>query len=147
MALQDQLTADLKTAMKAKDKISLNVIRSIKTSLTNERVKLEHDLTEDDEIAVLSRELKQRKESLAEFDKAGREDLVEPLKEEIKIVEKYAPAQMSQEEVEAIVKQAIADTNAAGMGDFGKVMGKVMAAVKGRADGNVVNQTVKDLLK
>ncbi|KRM59414.1 GatB/YqeY domain-containing protein [Secundilactobacillus malefermentans] len=147
MGLQDQLTADLKVAMKARDKMSLNVIRSIKTALTNDRVKLEHDLTEEEETAVVSREMKQRKESLVEFENAGRDDLSEPLKEEIKIVAKYAPEQMSQDEVEKIVKQAISDTGASSMGDFGKVMGKVMGQVKGKADGNVVNQTVKSLLK
>lgn len=146
MSLSDTLTEDLKTAMKAHDKVALNVIRMIKASLTNERVKLGHDLTDDDELTVLSRELKQRKESREEFAAANRQDLVDGLDAEIKLVEKYAPKQLSEEEVQKIVTETVSQVGASSMADFGKVMGAAMPKLKGRADGAIVNKTVKSLL-
>ncbi|KRK39224.1 MULTISPECIES: GatB/YqeY domain-containing protein [Levilactobacillus] len=143
MSLETQLNTDLKTAMKAHDKLSLNVIRMMKAALTNEKVKQGHDLTPDEELTIVSRELKQRKESMEEFAKGNRDDLVEGVKAEIAIVEKYAPKQMSEDEVAKIVADSIAKVSASGMGDFGKVMGVVMPQVKGKADGAVVNKTVK----
>ncbi|KRK49404.1 GatB/YqeY domain-containing protein [Secundilactobacillus kimchicus] len=146
MALEKTLNDDLKTAMKAHDKLALNVIRMIKASLTNERVKLGHDLTEDDELTVLSRELKQRKESRTEFADAGRQDLVDQLDAEIELVEKYAPKQLSEEEVQQIVEATATEVNASSMADFGKMMGAVMPKLKGKADGAIVNKAVKALL-
>ncbi|WP_341778358.1 GatB/YqeY domain-containing protein [Levilactobacillus sp. HBUAS70063] len=143
MSLETQLNTDLKTAMKAHDKLSLNVIRMMKTALTNEKVKQGHDLSSDEELTIVSRELKQRKESMAEFAKGNRDDLVEGVKAEIAIVEKYAPKQLSEDEIAKIVADSIAKVSASGMGDFGKVMGVVMPQVKGKADGAIVNQTVK----
>ncbi|WP_407886256.1 GatB/YqeY domain-containing protein [Levilactobacillus sp. N40-8-2] len=143
MSLETQLNTDLKTAMKAHDKLSLNVIRMMKAALTNEKVKQGHDLTPDEELTIVSRELKQRKESMEEFAKGNRDDLVEGVKAEIAIVEKYAPKQMSEDEVAKIVADSIAKVSASGMGDFGKVMGVVMPQVKGKADGAIVNKTVK----
>ncbi|NLR08578.1 MULTISPECIES: GatB/YqeY domain-containing protein [Lactobacillaceae] len=143
MSLETQLNTDLKTAMKAHDKLSLNVIRMMKTALTNEKVKQGHDLTPDEELTIVSRELKQRKESMEEFAKGNRDDLVEGVKAEIAIVEEYAPKQMSEDEITKIVADSIAKVSASGMGDFGKVMGVVMPQVKGKADGAIVNKTVK----
>ncbi|MFC6207874.1 GatB/YqeY domain-containing protein [Levilactobacillus tongjiangensis] len=143
MSLETQLNTDLKTAMKAHDKLSLNVIRMMKAALTNEKVKAGHDLTSEEELTVVSRELKQRKESMAEFAKGNRDDLVEGVKAEIAIVEKYAPKQLSADEITKIVADSIAKVSASGMSDFGKVMGAVMPQVKGKADGALVNQTVK----
>jgi len=143
MSLETQLNTDLKTAMKAHDKLSLNVIRMMKAALTNEKVKQGHDLSEDEELTIVSRELKQRKESMAEFAKGNRDDLVEGVKAEIAIVEKYAPKQLSEDDITKIVADSIAKVSASGMGDFGKVMGVVMPQVKGKADGAIVNKTVK----
>lgn len=143
MSLASQLNTDLKTAMKAHDKLTLSVVRMMKAALMNEKVKQGHELTADEELTVVSRELKQRKESLAEFKKGNRDDLVQGVQAEIKIVEKYAPKQLSEAEITKIVADSIAKVNATNMSDFGKVMGAVMPQVKGRADGNVVNQTVK----
>ncbi|WP_125579932.1 GatB/YqeY domain-containing protein [Levilactobacillus cerevisiae] len=146
MSLETQLNTDLKTAMKAHDKLSLNVIRMMKAALTNEKVKQGHDLTSDEELTIVSRELKQRKESMEEFAKGNRDDLVEGVKAEIAIVEKYAPKQLSEDEVTTIVADSIAKVSASGMGDFGKVMGVVMPQVKGKADGAMVNKVVKTQL-
>lgn len=143
MSLETQLTEDLKTAMKAHDKLTLSVVRMMKAALMNEKVKQGHELTPDEELTVVSRELKQRKESLEEFEKGHRDDLVQGVKAEIAIVEKYAPKQLSADEIAKIVADSIAKVGATSMGDFGKVMGAVMPQVKGKADGNQVNQAVK----
>ncbi len=147
MSLLDQLNNDMKTAMKAKDKATLSVVRMLKAAVTNEQINLGHDLTADEEATVLSREYKQRKESLAEFENAGREDLIEQAKHELSVVEKYLPEQLSEAEVKAIVDKAIQQTGAESMKDMGKVMGVVMPQVKGKADGKLVNETVKAALQ
>lgn len=147
MSLLETLNQDMKTAMKAKDKPTLSVVRMLKSAVMNEQINLGHDLTADDEVAVLSRELKQRKDSLAEFEKGGRDDLSAQTAAEIKVVEKYLPAQLSDDEVKQIVTDTVAEVGAQSMADFGKVMGAVMPKLKGQADGKLVNQTVKELLK
>ena len=103
-------------------------------------------LSEEEELTVLSRELKQRKDSLHEFDKAGREDLVEKIHTELKYVELYMPEQLSEEEVSEIVKQAISETGASSKAEMGKVMAAVMPKVKGKADGSLVNKLVQQHL-
>lgn len=146
MSLLERLNSDMKQAMRDKDKEKLSVIRMVKSTLQNEAIKLGKDLSEDEELTVLSRELKQRKDSLQEFDKAGREDLVHKLQAEIKIVEHYMPEQLSEEEITAIVKQTIADVNASSKAEIGKVMGALMPKVKGKADGSLVNRIVQQHL-
>lgn len=143
MSIFDNLTEDLKSAMKAHDKNALNVIRSIKTALTNEKIKLGHDLSDDEELTVISREVKQCKESIAEFKEGGRDDLVAEQEEQLKVLNKYAPKQMSKDEIDKLVEETIKEVNASAMSDFGKVMGAIMPKVKGKADGSVVNQSVK----
>ena len=147
MSLLSRLNDDMKTAMKAKDKESLQVIRMIKSSIQNEQIKEGHDLTEEEELTVLSREMKQRRDSLHEFEEAGRDDLAEKVKSEIVIVEKYMPEQLSDEEIRQLVQEAITQTGASSMKEFGKVMGAIMPKVKGKADGNQVNAIVKELLQ
>ena len=147
MSLTIQLNSDMKQAMKNKDKKTLNVIRMVKASLQNELIKLGNDeLTEDEELTILSRELKQRKDSLQEFKSAGREDLVEKVNREIAILEVYMPAQLSDGELKAIVQETIQNTGATSLKDMGKVMGAIMPKVKGKADGSKINQLVKDSL-
>nr|WP_258189291.1 MULTISPECIES: GatB/YqeY domain-containing protein [Enterococcus] len=137
---------DMKTAMKAKDKETLQVIRMLKASIQNEQIKKGADLNEEEELTVLSREMKQRRDSLTEFEKADRTDLAEKVKGEIAIVEKYLPAQLDEAEIRQIVAGAIEKTGASSPKEFGKVMGAVMPQVKGKADGNQVNAIVKELL-
>lgn len=147
MSLLERLNQDMKQAMKNKEKDRLSVIRMIKASLQNESIKLgKSELTEEEELTVLSRELKQRKDSLQEFENAGRSDLVEKAKAEIEVLSEYMPEQLSEEELLEIIKTTIAEVNAASKADMGKVMGAVMPKVKGKADGSVVNKLVKDLL-
>ncbi|CAJ1228102.1 MULTISPECIES: GatB/YqeY domain-containing protein [Lactiplantibacillus] len=146
MSLTDELNGDLKAAMKARDKQSLSVLRMLKAALMNEKINVGRDLTAEEEVSVISRELKQRRESLSEFESANRQDLVDGVKAEIAIVEKYMPKQLSDEEVRQVVADAIQQIGATGKGDFGKVMGAVMPKLKGKADGKLINQTVKSLL-
>lgn len=147
MSLMSQLNTDMKQAMKAKDKETLNVIRMVKASLQNETIRLGKDeLSQDEELTILSRELKQRKDSLHEFKSAGREDLVEKVNTEIAILEPYLPAQLSDDELEAIVQETIEQTGATSVKDMGKVMGAIMPKVKGQADGSQINQLVKKSL-
>jgi len=146
MSLTETLNGDLKAAMKARDKQSLSVLRMLKSALMNEKINAGHDLTADEEVSVISRELKQRRESLSEFEKADRQDLVDGVQAEIAIVEKYMPKQLSDDEVKQIVAATIQQVGATGKGDFGKVMGAVMPKLKGQADGKLINQTVKSLL-
>ncbi|EOT44167.1 GatB/YqeY domain-containing protein [Enterococcus columbae] len=146
MSLLSTLNDDMKTAMKAKDKDTLQVVRMLKASIQNEQIKAGHDLSEDEELTVLSREMKQRRDALSEFEQAGRDDLVEKVKVEIAIVEKYLPAQLSEAELREIIQNAISQVNASSAKEFGKVMGVVMPQVKGKADGNQVNAIVKELL-
>lgn len=146
MSILDQLNQDMKAAMKAKDKESLQTIRMLKSALQNEQLKNQAELSEDEELTVLSREKKQRNDSLAEFKSAGRDDLVSKTERELEIVNKYLPAQLTEEEIIEIVRQTVQDTNASSMQDMGKVMGAVMPKVKGKADGGLVNRIVKNEL-
>ncbi|WP_373892851.1 GatB/YqeY domain-containing protein [Virgibacillus natechei] len=144
MRLLEQLNQDMKQAMKEKDKEKLNVIRMIKASLQNELINLgKENLSEDEELTILSRELKQRKDSLQEFKSAGRNDLVEKLDAEVKTLQEYMPKQLTDEELEAIVQQAIQEVNATSKKDMGKVMSVVMPQVKGKADGSQINKLVQ----
>ncbi|MDN4525441.1 GatB/YqeY domain-containing protein [Fictibacillus fluitans] len=146
MSLLDRLNQDMKQAMKDKNKQKLSVIRMVKASLQNESIKLGHDLNEEEELTVLAREMKQRKDSLQEFEKAGRNDLADSLKEEIAIITDYMPQQLSEDEVKEIVLAAIEQVGASSKGDMGKVMGVVMPQVKGKADGSLVNKLVQQNL-
>lgn len=146
MSLLEQLTNDMKEAMKAKDKVTLGVVRMVKSSVSNEQIKLGHDLTADEELAVLSREMKQHVEELESYKDADREDLAEEIQGQIDVLKRYMPEQMSEEEVVAVVKETIAEVGASSKADLGKVMGALMPKVKGKADGKLVNQTVQSLL-
>ncbi|MBP3951303.1 GatB/YqeY domain-containing protein [Bacillus suaedae] len=146
MNLLDQLNQDMKSAMKNKEKDKLSVIRMVKSSLQNEQIKLGRELTDDDSLTVLNRELKQRKDSLHEFEQANREDLALKLRDEISVLEVYMPEQLSEEEVAEIVKETITEVNASSKADMGKVMGAIMPKVKGKADGGLVNRLVQQHL-
>ncbi|WAA11502.1 GatB/YqeY domain-containing protein [Fervidibacillus halotolerans] len=147
MSLLDRLNEDMKVAMKNKEKEKLSVIRMIKASIQNESIKLgKNQLTNDEELTVLSREVKQRKDSLQEFEKAGRTDLIEKMKKELTYINQYLPKQLSDDELISIIEQTIADIGASSKADMGKVMAAVMPKVKGKADGAKVNQLVQKLL-
>ncbi|MBT2754679.1 GatB/YqeY domain-containing protein [Mesobacillus foraminis] len=147
MSLLERLNKDIVQAMKNKEKDKLTSIRMLKSSLQNEAIKLgKQDLSEEEELTVLSRELKQRKDSLQEFEKAGREDLVEKLRNELSHVEVYMPKQLSEDELTEIVKESITETGASSKADMGRVMAAIMPKVKGKADGSLVNKLVQQHL-
>ncbi|MGN7177387.1 hypothetical protein BK139_06020 [Paenibacillus sp. FSL R5-0490] len=146
MSLLERLNEDMKQAMRNKEKEKLTVIRMIKASLQNEAIKLGEDLNEEQELTVLSREVKQRKDSLHEFEKAGREDLVEKIRTELQYVELYMPKQLSEDEVSKIVAETVAETGASSKADMGKVMAAIMPKVKGKADGSLINKLVQQQL-
>ena len=147
MSLLESLQKDMVAAMKAKDKAKLSTVRMLKAAVTNEQINVGHDLTSDEEVSVLSRELKQRKDSLEEFKAAGRDQAVADLEAEIAVVESYLPEQLSGDEVKAVVEEKIKAVGATSKADFGKVMGVLMPKLKGKADGKLVNATVKELLQ
>ncbi|PEQ49163.1 hypothetical protein COK00_04445 [Bacillus cereus] len=146
MSLLGRLNDDMKQAMKNKQKEKLTVIRMVKAALQNEGIKLQHTLTEEEELTVLAREVKQYKDSLLEFKKAGREDLVDKLQSEIQILSAYLPEQLTEEELANVVKQVISEVGATSKADMGKVMTAVMPKVKGKTDGSLVNKLVIQLL-
>jgi uncharacterized protein len=143
MSLLEKLNQDMKQAMKNRDKETLGVIRMIKASIQNESIKLGKDtLSEDEDLTILSREVKQRKDSLQEFKSAGRDDLVKKMETEISIVQRYMPEQLSEEELSEIIQQTIQEVNATTKKDMGKVMSAVMPKVKGKADGTQIKDIV-----
>ncbi|MEK3991244.1 MULTISPECIES: GatB/YqeY domain-containing protein [Robertmurraya] len=146
MSLLERLNNDMKQAMKNKEKDKLSVIRMVKASLQNEAIKTGQELSGDEELTVLSREVKQRKDSLHEFEKAGRDDLVEKLRTELSYIVEYMPKQLTEEELSDIVKSAILETGASTKAEMGKVMAVLMPKVKGKADGSLVNKLVQQHL-
>ena len=147
MALKDQLMADMKEAMKAHDKDRLAVIRMVRGAVRQQEIDGKKELEDSDVIAVISKEVKMRKDSIEEFNKGGRQDLVEKTQAEIDILMPYLPAQLSEDEVRELVKAAVEATGAKTQKDMGKVMGKLMPKVKGCADGKMVNNIVRSMLQ
>ena len=147
MSLKEQLTADMKEAMKNKEKERLAVIRMVRGAIRQQEIDGQKELGEDDVIAVISKEVKMRRDSIEEFKKGAREDLVEKTQAEIDVLLPYLPAQLSEDEVRELVKAAVEQTGAATPKDMGKVMGVLMPKVKGRADGKMVNTIVKSFLQ
>lgn len=148
MSIKEQLMADMKAAMKAKEegKLALNTIRMARAHIRQAEINNGHaDFNDDQVLAVLRKEVKQRKETLSEIESSGREDLVEQTKAEIDVLEKYLPAEMTPEAVEAVVKE-IVDAMDPGQKNMGSVMKAVMAKLKGQADGKLINQIVRKLL-
>jgi len=148
MSLKDKLTEDMKQAMKDKEagKQRLSVIRMVRASIKNTEIDRKKELSDEEVLDVLAKEVKMRRDSLEEFKRGNRPDLVAGLEQEIAILMEYLPAQLSEEEVRTLVAEAVAQTGAAGPKDMGKVMAALMPKVKGRADGKTVNAMVKDAL-
>lgn len=147
MSLKEKLLEDMKTAMKEKDTIRKDAVTMVRSAIL--QTEKDNKITLDDQeiIEVIAKEVKKRKDSLPEYEKSNREDLISKLKTEIDILMKYLPEQMSEQEVEEIVQQAISDTGASSVKDMGKVMSAVIAKVKSRADGKLINQIVKKYLQ
>jgi hypothetical protein len=146
MALVERVDDDLRAAMKARDELRTSVLRMLKAALKNREIEKMAALTDDDAVAVASSLIKQRRDSVEQFTKAGRKDLADREAAEIAVLEGYLPEQLSEAELVETIKAAIAEASATSPNDMGKVMKVLMPKVKGRADGKLVNQKVKELL-
>lgn len=161
--LQEKISQDIKQAMINKEELLLLVLRGINAAFHNKEIekrtklsksekdikKLEEQskLSEEEVLEVIAGEAKKRKDSIFEFGKGGRQDLVDKETKELEIIQKYLPEQMGEEAIKEIVQKAIEETGAAGPKDTGKVMAKIMPQIKGKADGGVVSKIVGELLK
>lgn len=147
MTIKEQLMADFKEAMKAKDDIAKNTISFARAAIKQYEVDNREELSDEGIVAVLAKQVKMRKDALADFEKAGRTDLAESYKAEIEILNKYLPEQLSEEKVMEVVKATALDLGIeGGKQNMGKLMGPVMAKVKGQADGNLVKKVVMEFL-
>ena len=146
MDVNTMINEQMVTAAKAKDKIRLSAVRMLKTALHNKEIDLLRPLNETETMQILSGLVKQRKDSIEQFAKGGRADLVEKEEAELKILQEFMPAQMSDEDVEGIIRKAIAEVGAVSVKDMGKVMKVLMPQITGKADGKAAGEKVKALL-
>ena len=146
MSLKDQLTADMKAAMKGGDKERLLVIRLILADIKRVEVDTRKELSDADLLGVLEKAVKQRRDSIEQFVKGGREDLAAKERAEIDVLAAYLPEQLSDEELDALIDQVVAETGAASVRDMGKVMGAIKARAAGKADMGAVSARVKSRL-
>ncbi len=148
MSLKERLTEDMKSAMKAKEdgKLRLSVIRMVRSAVRQAEIDGKTELDDEGVAAIIGKEIKSRRDSLEEFKKGGRDDLVQETEEEIAVLLPYLPEQLSEAEIRSLVEEAVKATGAASPKDMGKVMGVLMPKVKGRADGKLVNEIVKEKL-
>ena len=146
MALKDQLQADLKTAMKEKDKVRKSTITMIRAAILQVEKDQKVELADEQILEIIAKQLKQRRDGLAEFEKAKRDDLIQQAHEEIEIITSYLPTQLTIDEIKVIVNETIQETGAVDAKDMGKIMSALMPKTKGRADGKLVNQVVRELL-
>ncbi|TVY00529.1 GatB/YqeY domain-containing protein [Cohnella terricola] len=147
MNLADRLNDEMKQAMRDGNKFRLQTIRLLRASIKNQEIELRRPLDDNETLNILSRELKQRRDSLQDFERGGREDLVSNVKAEIEIISEYLPRQLTEEEIKAIVVQTMQETGASSKADLGKLMGALMPKVKGVADGKLVNAIVQQSLQ
>ena len=144
--MRDKLLNDLKEAMKSKDKNRLTVIRSIKGAMQLEEIKAKRELNDDEIIVIIAKQIKTRKESIIEFEKGNRQDLIEQTQSEIELLNTYMPEQMSEDEVRQLIEEVFAQINPTSMKDMGKLMGAITPKVKGKADLGFVNQIIRKKL-
>ena len=144
--LKEQLARDLKDAMRARDEVRLRTIRLVQAALTQKEKEGAGAVTDDDALALVQKQIKQRRDSIEQFEAAGRDDLAQRERDELAVLEGYQPAQLSDAEVRAEVEAVIVETGASSMKDMGRVMGATMGRLRGRADGARVQAAVRDLL-
>ncbi len=144
--MKEKILNELKNAMKNQNKDLLNVIRMVKGAIQLEEINLKRDLTDDEIVVVISKQIKSRKETLAELKDDSHMELMEKTKKEIDILNRYMPKQMTDDEINDIISQIFDDIKPSSINDFGKVMGKLSSLVKGKADMTLVNKIVKERL-
>ena len=147
MEIREKLTADVKAAMIAKDSVKLGALRMLQAAIKNREIDMRPDpITPDEVLGVIKKLVKQRKESIEQFQQAGRQDLVDQETAELKVLEVYLPAQMSREQIEALVVEVIAAVGAKTVKDMGPVMKEVIARSAGSADNKIVSEVIKSKL-
>ena len=144
--MKERRLVDLKNAMKNQNKDLLNVVRMVKGAIQLEEIKVKHVLNDDEVITIIAREIKTRKESIKEFEKGGRTDLVEKTEKEIELLNKYMPEQLSEEEIIKTVNDVFDELKPSSVSDMGKIMGKLTPILKGKADLGLVNKIVREKL-
>ncbi|HHV27541.1 MAG TPA: GatB/YqeY domain-containing protein [Tissierellia bacterium] len=147
MSLKKSLMEDLKTSMKNKDTLRKNTITMVRAGIKQKEVDERRELDDEDIMDIIAKQLKEKRNAIKEFDRGGRQDLVEQTEKEMEVLLKYLPEQLTEEEVEEIVKAVIEEVDAKSMKDMGIIMKNVMPKIKGRADGSVVNKVAKKYLK
>lgn len=146
MHLKDKITQDMKEAMKARDQLKLSTLRLLVSEIKNREIDAKGELKDEDILALVQKAVKQRQDSISQYEKGGRQDLAEKEKAEMEILKTYLPEELSREEILQIIDEAIAATGASSPKEMGKVMREVMPKVKGRADGKLVNELVRKRL-
>ena len=144
--MRNQILEDLKTAMKAQDKEVLTVIRMLKGAIQMEELNTKKELSDEEVISIVSKQIKTRKESIVEFEKGGRQDLIDKTQSEIEILEKYLPEQLSEEEVNSVIEEAFNEIKPESMKDMGKLMGYLNPKLKGRCDMGNVSKIIREKL-
>jgi len=144
--MKEKILTDLKNAMKNQNKDLLNVVRMIKGAIQLEEINLKRELNDDEIVAVISKQIKIRKETINELKDSGRDDLLNQTSKEIEILEKYMPAMMSEEDINKVLDEVFNEINPTSQADIGKIMGKVSPLLKGKADMSLVNKLVKERL-
>ena len=144
--MRERILNDLKTAMKNQDKDTLKVIRMVKGSMQLEEINLKHELNDDEVISIISKEIKTRRDSIKEFIKGNRQDLVDETEKEIKVLENYLPEQLSDDEVNSIIDDIFSKVQPKGMQEMGKIMGMIFHFVKGKADLGSVSSKIREKL-
>ena len=137
---------DIITAMKAKDKDTLSVLRMVKGAMQLEEINVKHELNDEEMTRIISKQIKTRKDSIVEFEKGNRQDLVDAVNSEIAILEKYMPEQMSEEQIAKVIDEVFSKINPTGPSEMGKIMGMISPLVKGKADMGLVNKMIKEKL-
>jgi len=146
-SLKQRIDHDAKKALKSKEALRLSVLRMLKSEIRYKEIDKGSELSNDEVISVLSSSIKKRKDSIEQFEKGGRDDLVSKEKAELEVILGYMPEQLTEEKLSQIINQAIKEANATGPSDLGKVMKLIMPQVKGKADGKMVNQLVSSQLQ
>ena len=142
----ERILDDIVTAMKAKDKDTLSVLRMIKGAMQLEEINVKHELNDEEMTRIVNKQIKTRKDSIVEFEKGNRQDLIDAVNKEIEILEKYMPEMMSEEEINKVIDDVFAKLNPAGPSEMGKIMGAISPMVKGKADMGLVNKLIKERL-
>lgn len=144
--MKQKILNDLKNAMKNQNKELLSVVRMVKGAIQMEEIKVKHELSDDEVIGIIAREIKTRKESIKEFEKGNRTDLIEQTKKEIDILNRYMPEQMSEEEINTTIDSVFAKVNPTKPSDMGAIMKEITPLVKGKADMSLVSSKIKERL-